>query len=96
MKLNSSIPATLLVAMELPTFVPRRGNPGKIYPLATINYALRLCALRRICFDTTGRVPRKHTYRAIATEVGVWSKNTISRWDHSDMSADAIYARLRR
>lgn len=75
---------------------PRRGNPGKMYSLDTIHHALRLCKLRRIYRESTGRIPRKYTYQAIANKVGVWSKNTISKWDRLDMSEKAIKGRLNR
>lgn len=85
---------SLLAAIpEVPK--PRRGSPGRLYSFKTINYALQLCELRKIALRTRGKT-RKYTYQAIANKVGVWSKNTISKWDHMEMSAEAIYNRLKR
>jgi hypothetical protein len=93
-------PLFTLVALPAPLLAEpvdlRRGNPGKTFPLHVINKALHLCKLRRIALETRGCVPRNLTYQAIAIKCGVWSKNTISRWDNSDMTADAIFERRGR
>ncbi len=75
-------------------YVYRRGVSGKLSPRQKINYALKLLERRRAAKEKLGLVPSNLTYKAIANLVGVYSANTIARWDHSDMSPHAVNYRL--
>ncbi len=76
------------------SYVYRRGISGKLSPFKKMQYALQLLEERRISLEQSGRVPSKLTYTSIANLVGVYSPNTIARWDHLDMSSLAINTRL--
>jgi hypothetical protein len=72
----------------------RRGISGQLSSFEKIQFALQLLEKRKIEKERLGSIPRNLTYAAIALKVGIYSPNTISRWDHSDMSLFAINGRL--
>lgn len=72
----------------------RRGVSGKLSPRQKIAFALRLLKQRRYFIAQYGKVPSNLTYSSIAETVGVYSTNTISRWDHLDMTPSAVLSRM--
>lgn len=71
----------------------RRGNSGKQFKMRVIERALSLLRMRRIA--RKNGIPTI-TYQWIADQVGVFSRNTIARWDSRDMSKVAILIRKKR
>ena len=53
-----------------------RGSPGKPASRAQINFAKELLSIRK---RQKGR--KKMTYQEIANRVGIFSRETIRRWD---------------
>lgn len=94
--LSAAAPSAASITLLDQKFRPigyKRGKPGKLSSPAQIAHGLHLLQLRRKAIQETGFEPPELTFDAIARKIGVFAASTVCRWDHKDMSGEAILLR---